>query len=99
MGGLPTRQEIARECGAVEEQLQPGGTSTAALPAVCADAVACTVRWMYGQTTTHPSPPHATETNLASSAAGLLREQRKTGWQGRVSHDGNFDATSQAQLG
>jgi hypothetical protein len=52
--GDPTRAEIARERGAAEEQLQPGGHQHGSVPAAYADAVACTLRWLYGQTTTPP---------------------------------------------
>lgn len=52
--GLPTKREIARERGAAEEHLQPLGYKHGDIPAQRADAVACTLRWLYGQTTTSP---------------------------------------------
>lgn len=52
--GLPTKREIARERGAAEEHLEPLGYKHGDIPAQRADAVACTLRWLYGQTTTSP---------------------------------------------
>lgn len=52
--GLPTKREIARERGAAEEHLEPLGYKHGHILAQRADAVACTLRWLYGQTTTAP---------------------------------------------
>jgi hypothetical protein len=52
--GVPTRREIARERGAAEEHLEPLGFKHGDIAAPYADAVACTIRWLYGETTTPP---------------------------------------------
>lgn len=52
--GLPSRREIARERGAAEEHLEPLGYKHGDIAPQHADAVACTVRWLYGGTTQPP---------------------------------------------
>lgn len=52
--GLPSPAEMARERGAAEEHLEYGGYQHGDIAPGYADAVACTLRWLYGQTTTPP---------------------------------------------
>jgi hypothetical protein len=51
---VPTKREIARERGAAEEHLESFGYKHGDISDQYADAVACTLRWLYGQTTRPP---------------------------------------------
>ena len=52
--GRPDDRQLARERGAAEEHLQTLGYRHGDIPPEYADAVACTIRWLYGETTTPP---------------------------------------------
>jgi hypothetical protein len=52
--GPPGPRDIARERGAAEEHLEPLGYKHGDIAVSYADAVACTIRWLYGETTTPP---------------------------------------------
>jgi hypothetical protein len=52
--GLPAGAEMTRERGAAEEHIEYGGYQHGDIAPGYADAVACTLRWLYGQTTTPP---------------------------------------------
>jgi hypothetical protein len=52
--GLPGPAEMRRERGAAEEHIQALGYRHGDIAPGYADAVACTLRWLWGQTTTPP---------------------------------------------
>jgi hypothetical protein len=52
--GRPDDRQITRERGAAEEHLQALGYRHGDIPPAYADAVACTIRWLHGGTTTPP---------------------------------------------
>ena len=52
--GPPGPRDIARERGAAEEHLEPLGYKHGDIAFHYADAVAATIRWLYGETTTPP---------------------------------------------
>ena len=53
--GPPGPRDIARERGAAEEHLEPLGREHGNIAFHYADAVAATIRWLYGETTTPPA--------------------------------------------
>jgi hypothetical protein len=53
-GGPPGGAEMTRELRAAEEHLEPGGYRHGSHSPGYADAVASTLRWLYGQTTAPP---------------------------------------------